>query len=270
MNKTLINLKKEFDNSINKVVINESLIKSFIKNITDLIMFDYLSNSSLDKDLESLYYISKNKLEKILIDLKIKNIEFIINKFYYSIPLIRKTLNTSIEALFNGDPASNSKSEIVLTYPGFKAILLYRIAHEFYLLDIKLLARYISEYSHKITGIDINPGCIIGDYFFIDHGTGIVIGETCIIGNNVKLYQGVTLGALSLSKGKALKNKKRHPTIEDNVTIYSNACIYGGDTIIKRNSVIGGDVYLTHSIEENSIVFQTDKNLTIITKNNKN
>ncbi len=265
MNKTLINLKKEFCNK-KEVNLNESLVKSFIKNIIDLLMFDYYFEEN-NKNYESLYYVSKNKLERILIDLKINSKEDKVNKFYSSLSLIRKSLNTSIEALFKGDPASNSKEEIVLTYPGFKAIMYYRIAHEFYLLDIKLLARYISEYSHSLTGIDINPGAIIGDYFFIDHGTGIVIGETCIIGNNVKIYQGVTLGALSLSKGKELIGLKRHPTIEDNVTIYSNACIYGGNTIIKKGSTIGGDVYLTHGVDENSIVLQTDKNLTIITKN---
>lgn len=142
----------------------------------------------------------------------------------------------------------------------------YRIAHEFYLGGFQLIARYISEKAHRHTGIDINPGAQIGDYFFIDHGTGIVIGETTIIGKNVKLYQGVTLGALSLSKGRGLLGKKRHPTVLDNVTIYSNAAIFGGDTVIGKDSVIGGDVYLTHSVPDNSVVLQTDKDLTIVHK----
>ncbi len=132
-----------------------------------------------------------------------------------------------------------------------------------------MIARFISETAHHHTGIDINPGAEIGDYFFIDHGTGIVIGETAIIGNHVKLYQGVTLGALSLSKGRNLVGKKRHPTVEDDVTIYSNAAIFGGTTIIGKGSTIGGDVYLTHSIEPYSIVLQTDENLTILKKERK-
>ena len=265
MNKILNDLTKEFNNKNKNINLNESLIKSFIKNIYDLLIYDYLNNNT--SNLESLYFISKKKLNKILIDLNINSKDIISNKFFNTLPVLRKSINTSIDALYNGDPASNSKEEIVLTYPGIKAIIYYRIAHEFYLLNVKILARFISEDAHKQTGIDINPGATIGDYFFIDHGTGIVIGETCIIGNNVKLYQGVTLGALSLSKGRLLNHTKRHPTIEDNVTIYSNACIYGGDTIIKKGSVIGGDVYLTHGVNENSIVLQTDKNLTIITKN---
>lgn len=265
MNKTLKELTKVFNNESKTINLNESLIKSFIKNIYDLIIFDYLNNDL--SSIESLYYISKKKLERILSELNVTSKELVVNQFYNSVPSIRKSINTTIDALFDGDPASNSKEEIVLTYPGFKAIMYYRIAHEFYKLNIKILARFISEDAHKLTGIDINPGAQIGDYFFIDHGTGIVIGETCVIGNHVKIYQGVTLGALSLSKGRLLSTLKRHPTIEDNVTIYSNACIYGGDTIIKKGSTIGGDVYLTHSVEENSIVLQTDKNLTIFIKN---
>ena len=169
-----------------------------------------------------------------------------------------------LEAAFVGDPAAKSKSEIICSYPGFLAVFIYRAAHILYEAGVPLIPRIMTEYAHSRTGIDINPGATIGDYFFIDHGTGIVIGETAVIGNNVKLYQGVTLGALSLAKGRELQGKKRHPTVEDNVTIYSNAAIFGGDTVIGEGSIIGGNVYLTHGVPPKSIVKQTDEDLTII------
>ncbi len=251
-------LETYFDLSSSKEIFEPEKIDIFIKDFSHLLMFDYL-NLTYDKDkLNSLYNTVQIELNDLIKDKK--------DMFLAHIFELRRTLNTSIEEIFKGDPASASKQEIVLVYPGFKAILFYRIAHVFYLLDFKLIARYISERAHHQTGIDINPGATIGDYFFIDHGTGIVIGETCIIGNHVKLYQGVTLGALSLSKGRVLEGTKRHPTVEDNVTIYANAAIFGGNTIIGENSTIGGDVYLTHSVEANSIVLQTDKNLTILKK----
>ena len=167
---------------------------------------------------------------------------------------LRPILDKDIDAIYQGDPACNNKYEIVLIYPGFKAIEAYRIAHIFYNLKEYFIARTISENAHTLTGIDINPGAQIGHSFFIDHGTGIVIGETTIIGNNVKLYQGVTLGALSLKEGRDLKNTKRHPTIEDNVTIYSGASIFGGQTIIGENSIIGSNVFITKSVPKNSLI----------------
>lgn len=257
-------LEKLFDFKQKKENFNSNNLDLFLSDLTSLLLFDYYNNSYNRNELEKLYIKINEELDEIFKD-DISKKEIFLSK----IPTIREQLNTSILAILDGDPASESKQQIVLEYPGFKAILNYRIAHEFYLLNKRLIARYISEIAHQETGIDINPGATIGDYFFIDHGTGIVIGETCVIGNHVKLYQGVTLGALSLSKGRDLIGKKRHPTVEDNVTIYSNAAIFGGDTIIHKGSIIGGDVYLTHSIDENSIVLQTDDNLTIIKKNQK-
>ena len=152
-----------------------------------------------------------------------------------------------------GDPAARSQEEVILSYPGVQAIMVHRIAHELWVRDIAMIPRMMSEYVHGITGIDIHPGAQIGDSFFIDHGTGVVIGETTVIGDNVKLYQGVTLGALSVQK--ELANSKRHPTIEDEVTIYAGATILGGRTVIGRGSIIGGNVWLTDSVPPNSRIY---------------
>jgi len=170
------------------------------------------------------------------------------------IPLIKDFMEKDIEAAYSGDPSAYSKAEIVISYPGIYATMVYRIAHELYLLSVPLIPRIMSEYAHSVTGIDIHPGATIGKYFFIDHGTGIVIGETAIIGNNVKLYQGVTLGALSTKGGQTIKGIKRHPTISDNVTIYSGASILGGDTVIGEGVIIGGNAFVVRSIPENTRV----------------
>lgn len=167
-----------------------------------------------------------------------------------------------------GDPAANSEEEIITCYPGFMAILYYRIAHVLASYKIPLVPRIITEISHSSTGIDIHPNAKIGHPFFIDHGTGVVIGETSIIGNRVKVYQGVTIGALSLGKGAALKGIKRHPTIGNNVTIYANASILGGDVIIGDNVIIGGNVYLTKSIPPNTKVLIQEPQLLILSKTN--
>ncbi len=184
------------------------------------------------------------------------NIQYddIMENFLNKLPEADELLKTDVQALFDGDPAAKSKDEIILTYPGFTAIFIYRIAHILYNLGVPILPRAISEYAHTKTGIDINPGAKIGSYFFIDHGTGIVIGETTEIGSHVKIYQGVTLGALSLGKGQKLAGVKRHPTVEDNVTIYSSASIFGGDTVIGKGSIIGSSTYITSSVEPNMIV----------------
>lgn len=174
--------------------------------------------------------------------------------FLETIPKIREYADTDVQAAFNGDPAAFNKDEIIISYPGLFAVLVNRIAHELYLLNIPLIPRIMTEYAHSETGIDIHPGATIGKYFFIDHGTGIVIGETTIIGDNVKIYQGVTLGALSTRGGQTLKNKKRHPTIEDNVTIYSGASILGGETVVGKNVVVGGNAFITKSIPEGAKV----------------
>ncbi len=164
---------------------------------------------------------------------------------------IRKMLEGDVEAVLENDPAASRVEDVIFSYPGIKAITIYRIAHELYHQEIPILPRIMTEYAHAVTGIDINPGAHIGEHFFIDHGTGIVIGETCLIGNHVKIYQGVTLGALSMPRdmsGKVMRGTKRHPTVEDNVTIYSGATILGGETTIGSGSVIGGNVWLTDSV----------------------
>lgn len=169
--------------------------------------------------------------------------------FLERIPYIRSYLEEDLQAAFDGDPAAFNLDEIIISYPGLFAISIYRLAHELYLLDIPLIPRVMTEYAHSRTGIDIHPGATIGHNFFIDHGTGIVIGQSTIIGNNVKIYQGVTLGALSTHGGQKLRNVRRHPTIEDNVTIYSNASVLGGETVIGEGSVIGGNAFITKSIK---------------------
>lgn len=174
--------------------------------------------------------------------------------FFEKLPEIQRLLLKDVEAGFNGDPAAQSKEEIICSYPGFFAIYVYRLAHELYVHGVPFIHRIMTEYAHGKTGIDINSGAVIGEYFFIDHGTGVVIGETCHIGNNVKLYQGVTLGALSTRSGQKLSGKKRHPTVEDNVTIYANATILGGDTVIGENTVVGGNTFITESISKNAKV----------------
>jgi serine O-acetyltransferase len=167
------------------------------------------------------------------------------------IPMIRGILEGDVQAAYDGDPAAKSFDEIIFSYPGLRAIMVHRIAHELYLQEVPLLPRIMSEYAHAQTGIDIHPGATIGRNFFIDHGTGVVVGETTVIGDNVKIYQGVTLGALSFPKderGNLLRGIKRHPTLEDNVTVYSGATILGGDTVIGRGSTVGGNVWLTRSV----------------------
>ncbi|MBQ9384062.1 MAG: serine acetyltransferase [Ruminiclostridium sp.] len=177
-----------------------------------------------------------------------KRAEDITFAFLEKLPKIREYIETDVQASFIGDPAAYNKDEIIYSYPGLFAILVNRIAHELWLLKVPLIPRIMTEYAHSETGIDIHPGATIGKYFFIDHGTGIVVGETTEIGDNVKIYQGVTLGALSTRGGQSLRSKKRHPTIEDNVTIYSGASILGGNTVIGKDAVIGGNAFITKSV----------------------
>lgn len=198
-------------------------------------------------------------LQKLLFDL-IKNAsddEVFTKKetdyFFLALPDIYSTLILDAESILEFDPATESLEEILLSYPGFFATYVYRISHQLWIQKVKILPRVISEYAHSKTGIDIHPGAVIGKYFFIDHGTGIVIGETTEIGNHVKLYQGVTLGALNVSKDKA--NEKRHPNIEDHVIIYSGATILGGNTTIGRDSIIGGNVWITQNVPSSSLVY---------------
>ncbi len=179
------------------------------------------------------------------------------------LPRIQKLLLIDVEAALNGDPAAGSREQVIFSYPGLNAIFVHRIAHELYLRDIPYIPRIMSEYVHGLTGIDINSGATIGEYFFIDHGTGVVIGETTTIGNNVKIYQGVTLGALSTRAGLKLAGKKRHPTIEDDVTIYSNVSILGGQTVIGKGCTIGGNAFITSSIPPFSRVSVKNPELTV-------
>ena len=169
-------------------------------------------------------------------------------QFLARLPEVRALLQTDLEAFFDGDPAATSRDEIIIAYPGIFAIMVSRVAHLLFELGVPLIPRIMTEHAHSRTGIDIHPGATIGRYFFIDHGTGIVIGETTVIGNHVKLYQGVTLGALSTRGGQSLRGKRRHPTIEDRVTIYSGASVLGGDTVIGHDAVIGGNAFITGSI----------------------
>ena len=187
----------------------------------------------------------------------VENVAQITFAFMEKIPVIRDYLECDIDAFFRGDPAAYSKSEILLAYPGLLAISIYRMAHELYLLGVPMIPRIMTEYAHSQTGIDIHPGATIGRYFFVDHGTGIVIGETTIIGENVKIYQGVTLGGLSTKGGQSIKGTKRHPTIGNNVTIYSGASILGGETVIEDDVVIGGNAFVTKSVKKGSrVVFE--------------
>ena len=170
------------------------------------------------------------------------------DRFFERLPELQRMLRLDVIAGFDGDPAAKTHGEVALTYPGFFAISVFRMAHELYEMGVPYLPRMMTEYAHGKTGIDINPGATIGESFFIDHGTGIVIGETTTIGNNVKVYQGVTLGALSTRGGQRLANRKRHPTVEDNVTIYAGATILGGDTVLGEGCTVGGCTFITESI----------------------
>ncbi|MCA9264335.1 MAG: hypothetical protein KDA60_10825, partial [Planctomycetales bacterium] len=178
-------------------------------------------------------------------------------QFLNRIPYLRSILATDVQAAYDGDPACKNMDEVIFCYPGLEAITVFRLAHELFALGVPFIPRMMTEWSHKETGIDIHPGATIGRYFFIDHGTGVVVGETCEIGEHVKLYQGVTLGALSFdtdADGNLVRGAKRHPTIEDGVVIYANATVLGGKTVIGRDSVIGSSVWLTQSIEPNTTV----------------
>ena len=187
--------------------------------------------------------------------------------FFSRLPEIQRILLTDVQAAFDGDPAAQSKEEIIFSYPGFFAIFVYRIAHELYVQDVPLIPRIMSEYAHGRTGVDINSGATIGEYFFIDHATGVVIGETTTIGNHVKVYQGVTLGALSTRAGQALSGVKRHPTIEDDVTIYSNASVLGGETVIGEGSIIAGSAFVISSVPAGSRVSLKNQEVNVRTPN---
>jgi serine O-acetyltransferase len=213
------------------------------------------------EDIEKQFQLHETELTNILSSMQKhlpEDAAVIAKKFMDKIPCIHEILLTDIEAILSGDPAAKSEYEVIRTYPGIYAISFYRLAHELFLLNVPLLPRMITEFAHSKTGIDIHPGATIDSHFFIDHGTGITIGETCHIGKNVKMYQGITLGALSVSKDMA--STKRHPTIEDNVVIYSGATILGGNTIVGHDTIIGGNVWLTNSLPPFSKVYHQGQN----------
>jgi serine O-acetyltransferase len=187
-------------------------------------------------------------------------------EFFQALPDVREILHTDIEAAYEGDPAAMNKEEVILSYPFIEAIAIQRIANRLHRADVPIIPRMMTEWAHGRTGIDIHPGATIGSYFFIDHGTGVVIGETSIIGNHVKMYQGVALIGRSLSGGQALRGLRRHPTIEDHVTIYAGTTIMGAETVIGAHSTIGANVFLTHSVPPHSLVFYEEKQLRILDK----
>lgn len=228
-------------------------------------MFPGYFDTGTNKDREALLYEVYGTLkQQVTIACRIDgngdacNADEICTAFVEALPRVYSCLLKDIEALYAGDPAAKSREEVIIAYPGFYAISIYRIAHELYGLGVPYIPRMMTEYAHEKTGIDIHAGASIGDYFFIDHGTGIVIGETTVIGDHVKLYQGVTLGAKSFpldAEGKPVKNIKRHPHIGNNVIIYANATILGGNTYIGDGCVIGGSVWLMHSVEAGSVLY---------------
>ena len=236
--------------------------------LNDLVHFLFPSNH-LPKQSSYEGILKKNQidLENILLsylDVKQIDIEGVVEAFYVSLGDLYQDLRHDASKIYECDPAATSVNEVIVSYPGFYAITVYRIANKLTQLDVSVLPRIISEYAHGKTGVDIHPNASIGVPFMIDHGTGIVIGATSIIGNNVSIYQGVTLGALQVAK--ELSDTKRHPTVEDNVVIYARTTILGGKTVIGENSIIGGSVFLTKSVEPNSQVFNTHQ-LRITSKN---
>lgn len=247
---------------------NRDVIIELSKQLRQLLFPGYFGNQNFEADIveyhvggllisiyeklsEQITFALRHKegteinSDKIHLEEKAREISY---EFLSRIPKIREFLTTDVEAAFEGDPAASSKDEIIFSYPGIFAMSIHRMAHELYIMEVPLIPRILSEYAHNITGIDIHSGASIGKYFFIDHGTGVVIGETTVIGDNVKLYQGVTLGALSTKGGQAMRGSKRHPTLEDGVTVYSGASILGGETIIGSSSVIGGNAFITKSV----------------------
>lgn len=239
-----IELKKASQNFIDTLL--SILFPHFCKE-------NYLTENEIAAHLALLERDLKHILQPLFSETTV-NVEEISHQFMASLPTINDMLWKDADAIYRGDPAAESIDEVILAYPGFIAIAMYRVAHEFYRLRVPIFPRLLTEYAHEKTGIDIHPGAQIGWSFAIDHGTGIVIGESTIIGDNVKVYQGVTLGALSVDK--KLAKSKRHPTIEDNVVIYAQAVILGGETVVGHHSIIGGNVWLTHSVPPYSVVYQ--------------
>jgi serine O-acetyltransferase len=245
---------------------DEKLIHSSEIKVETAALLDTVLGSLEDEVYKSLEYsppkdVPKKDLRKIAHQ---RTLEFL-----DSLPQVRDLLQTDTEAAYNGDPAALSKEEVIVAYPCIEAIAVQRLAHRLYRNDIPLIPRIMTEWAHSRTGMDLHPGAQIGTHFFVDHCTGTVVGETTIIGDHVKLYQGVGLVARSLAAGQALRGQKRHPTIEDHVTIYAGATIVGGDTIVGEYSTIGANVTLTSSVAPYSLVVQKDANVTVTSKKNR-
>jgi len=238
-----------------------SEVSAFYVELLGALFADFAQLASLSEDqFEQLISKLENELERILRHNPTSgstNPTQLREQFFKALPKIHEKLGQDVDAMFEGDPAAKSREEVIRTYPGFYAIAAYRIAHELYSMGVYGIPRIITEHAHSKTGIDIHPAAKIGDHFCIDHGTGVVIGETTVIGNHVKIYQGVTLGALSVNKEDAVR--KRHPTLEDHVVVYAGATILGGETVIGKGSVIGGNVWLTSSIPPNSKIYYQAK-----------
>jgi serine O-acetyltransferase len=252
-----------------KSQISDNAIAELVEKLRDLIFAGFFSKKRLNKD--SIGYYLEDLLEGLIPSLKKQiacarlntenegvdieqDAERICCAFLRQIPSLRRVLAMDVEAFYDGDPAAFSIDEIIMSYPGMYAVMTYRLAHALHLLGVPLIPRMMTEHAHSRTGIDIHPGAIIGHHFFVDHGTGIVIGETTVIGNYVKIYQGVTLGALSTRGGQSLKGVKRHPTIEDHVTIYSGTSIFGGATVIGEGVVVGSNAFIINSVPKKTRV----------------
>ncbi len=234
---------------------DRALAHRFVDELFDLLFIPRRSDQISLEDISKEYEVLRKQFSALVYDVihDEAELEKITGIFFKNIPLIYTKLLQDARAILAFDPAAGSEEEVLVAYPGFYATAVYRLSHVLWEAGVKILPRVFTEYAHSKTGIDIHPGAVIGESFSIDHGTGIVIGETSVIGRNVKLYQGVTLGALNVSKEDA--QSKRHPTIEDNVTVYSGATILGGETVIGHDTIIGGNVWLTYSVDPHSVVY---------------
>ena len=246
---------------------DEKLIHSSEIKVETAALLDSILGKLEDEIRKSLEYAPPDGLAKKDIPGEARKIT---EDFLAGLPCLREVLATDVEAAFNGDPAASSKEEIIVSYPFIEAISVQRLAHELYRKQIPLVPRIMGEWAHARTGMDLHPGAKIGSHFFVDHCTGTVVGETCIIGNHVKMYHGVTLGAKSTAAGQLLRGKKRHPTIEDRVTIYPGATILGGETIIGAGSTIGGNVFIMDSVQPNSLVIYDGLDMRVMSKADKN
>ncbi|MCQ2511333.1 MAG: serine acetyltransferase [Lachnospiraceae bacterium] len=250
-------------------ILNKEILISVLEKIREILFPGFFDKNRIRSDfarfivgekVEYVQYHLKKQVAKALGNLdkctgcpraySVEQSEKLVAEFLNKLPAIRDDLYTDVQAAYDGDPAAYSTDEVIFCYPGMYAITTYRIAHELFKLKIPMIPRIMTEHAHSLTGIDIHPGATIGRYFFIDHGTGIVIGETTEIGEHVKIYQGVTLGALSTKKGQALKGNKRHPTLGNYVTIYANTTVLGGATVIGDNTTIGGNAFIVNSVSE--------------------